>query len=463
MKTTLAHQLADYACALRFEDLSKEVVHEVKRRVIDSLGCALGAWKEEPFLIARKVAADFSAKHGSTIFGTDHKAPPDWAAFANGCAIRYFDFNDTYLSKEPAHPSDNISAALAVAESIGAGGRELITAIALAYEVQCRLCDAASLRARGWDHVTYGAFSTALACAKLMKLNPEKTRHAVNIAGVACAAMRQARVGELSHWKGVAFANAARHGVYSALLARAGMTGPAPIFEGQMGFEKELGVSLGNVGDKFAVPFPQKPQGPASMILNTSVKYWPAEYHSQSAIEAALFLREQIDDVSQIASVNIESHDASVDIIGSEPEKWRPETRETADHSLPYITAIALIDGKVTDQQFQPSRFADPAIWKFLENVKVTRNAELSALYPDAVANIVHVDLVDGRTLTKRVDYPLGNAKNPVSDVELERKFLHLVVPVLGRDHSAKILDQAWSLDQQSGVHHLMKLLRMPC
>src|SRR5690348_11842555 len=233
MKTTLAHQLADYACALRFEDLSKDVVHEVKRRVIDSLGCALGAWKQEPFVIARRVAGDFSAKHGSTIFGTDHKAPPDWAAFDNGCGIRYFDFNDTYLSKEPAHPSDNISAALAVAESVEATGKELIIAIALAYEVQCRFCDAASIRARGWDHVTYGAFSTALAAAKLMKLDLEKTRQAVNIAGVGCPSMRQARVGELSHWKGVAFADSARRGVYSALLARAGMTGPAPIFEGQ--------------------------------------------------------------------------------------------------------------------------------------------------------------------------------------------------------------------------------------
>src|SRR5216683_7586564 len=194
MKTTLAHQLADYACSVRFEDLSKEVVHEVKRRVIDSLGCALGAWNEEPCLIARSVASEFSARNGATIIGTSHKSPPDWAAFATGCCIRYFDYNDTYLSKEPAHPSDNISAALAVAESVGATGKDLIAAIALAYEVQCRLCDAASIRARGWDHVTYGAFSTALAAAKLMKLNPEKTRHAVNIAGVACAAMRQARV-----------------------------------------------------------------------------------------------------------------------------------------------------------------------------------------------------------------------------------------------------------------------------
>src|ERR1700726_3871361 len=287
---TLAHQLATYAGSLKFEDLSKDVVHEVKRRVIDSLGCALGAWNEEPCVIARDVASEFSAKNGATIIGTNHLAPPDWAAFATGCAIRYFDYNDTYLSKEPAHPSDNISAALAVAESLSANGRDLITAIALAYEVQCRLCDAASIRARGWDHPTYGDFSTALACANLMNLDPEKARHAVNIAGVACAAMRQARVGELSHWKGVAFANAARHGVYSALIAGAGMTGPAPIFEGQMGFEKQIGVSLGNVGEKF--------KGAPAMILNTSIKCKPAEYHSQSAIEAALFLRKQVESLA---------------------------------------------------------------------------------------------------------------------------------------------------------------------
>src|ERR1041385_1263594 len=458
MTKTLAHQLAEYASALRFEDLSNEVVHEVKRRVIDSLGCALGAWNEEPCVIARTVASEFSAKNGSTIIGTTHKAPPDWSAFATGCCIRYFDYNDTYLSKEPAHPSDNISAALAMAESLGSSGRAIIAAIALAYEVQCRLCDAASIRARGWDHPTYGDFSTALACANLMKLEPEKTRHAVNIAGVACAAMRQARVGELSHWKGVAFANAARHGVYAALLARAGMTGPAPIFEGQMGFEKQLGVSLGNVAEVFDKSCEAMPgKGPASMILKTSIKYWPAEYHSQSAIEAALFMRKQIGDVGGIESVMIESHDAAVDIIGSEPEKWKPETRETADHSLPYITAIALIDGEVTEKQFQPERFMDPAIWKFLENVKVERNAELTRIYPEAVANIVHVTLKDGRTLTKRVDYPLGNAKNRLQDSELEGKFNALVVPKIGQERAQRILELSWNLDSANTVNDVMR------
>src|SRR5437588_6107045 len=462
MTKSLAHQFAEYTCALRFEDLSRETVNEVKRRVIDSIGCALGAWNEEPCRIAREVASEFSAKHGATIIGTHHQAPPDWAAFATGCCIRYLDYNDTYLSKEPAHPSDNISAVMAVAESVGANGRAAITAIALAYEVQCRLCDAASIRARGWDHVTYGAFSTALASAKLMKLEREKMRHAVNIAGVACAAMRQARAGELSHWKGVAFANAARHGVYSALLARAGMTGPAPIVEGQMGFEKELGVSLGNVASVFDKKKEAMPgKGPASMILKTSIKYWPAEYHSQSAIEAALFLRKEIGDPAKIQSVRIESHDASVDIIGSEPEKWKPETRETADHSLPYITSIALIDGEVTEKQFQPERFTDPTIWKFLENVTVQRNDELSSLYAKAVANIVHVTLQDGRELTKRVDYPLGNALNPVSDKQLEGKFNALVVPALGETRAKKIVDLAWKLDEARKVDELMSALVM--
>jgi 2-methylcitrate dehydratase len=223
-------------------------------------------------------------------------------------------------------------------------------------------------------------------------------------------------------------------------------------------------VSLGNVGEVFVKRPDEKNvnEGTAAMILNTSIKYWPAEYHSQSAIEAAMFLRKEIGDPAKIQSVRIESHDASVDIIGSEPEKWKPETRETADHSLPYITSIALIDGEVTDKQFQPARFMDPKIWKFLENVTVQRNAELSSLYAKAVANIVHVTLEDGRTLSKRVDYPLGNAFNPVTDRQLEGKFNALVVPFLGEEKAKKIIDLGWKLDAAKNVDDLMKSVEMP-
>ena len=230
-----------------------------------------------------------------------------------------------------------------------------------------------------------------------------------------------------------------------------------------MGFEKQLGVSLGNVGEFFAGKAEaMEGQGPASMILKTSIKFWPAEYHSQSAIEAALFLRNQIEDLATVKSMVIESHDASVDIIGSEPEKWKPQSRETADHSLPYITAVALIDGEVTDKQFEPTRFTEPGIVKFLENVRVERNDELSALYAEAVANIVHVELKNGRKLSKRVDYPLGNAKNRLKDSELEGKFMSLVATALGETGAEKILTEGWKLEEAQNVGPLMKLGEMP-
>lgn len=455
---TLAHRMANWANELRFESLPAPVVHEVKRRVLDSLACAYGAYEAEPAVIARKVASRFSADAGATLLGTTHRAPPDWGAFANGILVRYLDYNDTYLSKEPAHPSDNIPAVLAVAESVGADGRQIITAIALAYEVQCRLCDAVSIRARGWDHVTYGAFSTALAAAKILNLSAEKSRQAINIGGVASANLRQSRVGELSHWKGCAFANAARQGVYAALLAAEGMTGPAPIFEGANGFEK-------------LVSGPLDPQGPFAkdgkkwagdfMILKTSIKYWPAEYHSQSAIEAALELRKQLKSVEDIESVNIESHDASVDIIGSGVERWKPTSRETANHSLPYITAAALADGELSARQFDSARLVEPKLLDLVSRTAVARHAELSARYPGEVGNIVTIKTRDGKTLTRRVDVPLGNAKKPLTDQQIEQKFHGFADNLLGPDRAAALAAWVWKLDQAKGAGEMMPLAKV--
>jgi 2-methylcitrate dehydratase len=458
MGKTLAERMSAYAVALRYEDLSASVVHEVKRRVIDSIGCALGAWDAEPCVVARRIAATLSADRGSTVIGTRHRAPPDWTAFANGCMVRYFDYNDTYLSKEPAHPSDNIPAALAVAEANGASGRELITAIVIAYEVQCRLCDATSLRAIGWDHVTYGAFSTALAAARLIGLDAGRTRHAVNIAGVRSAALRQSRVGELSHWKGCAFADVARHGVFAAMLAREGMTGPSPIFEGEKGFERLVSGPLVPVG-----PFgdPPAPAGVDFMISNTSIKCWPVEYHAQSAVDAALQLRRELAGPDDIISVLVESHDAAVDIIGSEPEKWFPHTRETADHSLPYIVAAALADGEMTDRQFALDRIRDPKLLALVQKVKVIRHTELSAAYPGAVGNIVTVTRRDGRSFTKRVDHACGHARNPMSDELVEKKFHSLVDHRLGSDRAARVIDWIWNLDNATGVGELFPFLEV--
>ena len=231
----LADRLASYASTLTFDKLTREAVHETKRRFLDSFATAVGAMPSEAYAIAKKCAARISSNPGASILGGGQSSV-EWATFVNGLLIRYLDFNDTYLSKEPAHPSDNLAPVLAVGEAVGAGGRDLITAAVLAYEVQCRFCDAASLRKHGVDHVTYGAISSALAAGKLMKLDAAKLTHAVGIAGVCNVALRQTRSGELSEWKGCAFANAARNGVFAATLAAEGLTGPAPIFEGDLGF-----------------------------------------------------------------------------------------------------------------------------------------------------------------------------------------------------------------------------------
>jgi 2-methylcitrate dehydratase len=305
----LANRLADYAVALKFEDLPKQAVHETKRRFIDSFATAVGAMDGDAYPIARKVAATVQSTPNATLLGGGTSSV-EWATFVNGLLIRYLDFNDTYLSLEPAHPSDNLAAVLSVSEMTQASGRDMIAAAVLAYEVQCRLCDAASLRKHGFDHVFYGALSSTLAACKLMKLSAVQMTHALGMAGVANTALRQTRSGELSMWKGCAFSNAARNAVFAALLAAAGMTGPAPIFEGDVGIMKLL-----------TGPFELGPLGGGNrsfMINQTYIKFWPAEYHSQSAIDAALQLRPEIGDFRQVKSFDIHTFDAAVDIIGKD-------------------------------------------------------------------------------------------------------------------------------------------------
>jgi 2-methylcitrate dehydratase len=356
------------------------------------------------------------------------------------------------LSLEPAHPSDNFAAVLAAADVAASGGREIITAAVLAYEIQCRLCDAASIRSRGWDHVTYGAFSTAAAAAKLLRLDAGRIEQALNLAGTPNVTLRQTRAGELSEWKGCAFANAARNGVFAALLAGEGLTGPAPLFEGEMGFFKQ-------VSGEFKLPALAGEQGGGGaggggrgddgfMIKRTSIKFWPAEYHSQSAIHAALELRPQIGDPAEIASVDVHSFDAAVDIIGKDPEKWRPRTRETADHSLPYCTAVALMDGDVTLDSFSAERLRDQALLELVSRIRIHRDAALTARYPRGIPNRLTMTLRDGRTLTAENEFPRGHDQNPMSDEEVEGKFRRLAAGVLDGPAQDRVLETCWRLEE---------------
>lgn len=444
----LAYTLAERAQEASFERLSPEVVHEVKRRVLDSIGCALGAWSSRPGRVTRELAQVVSVPAGASLWGLKHRTTADLAALANGALVRYLDYNDTYLSKEPAHPSDNIPAALAVGQVCGADGKQIITAIALGYELQCRLCDAASLRTHGWDHVVYGAFSTALLASKLHRLTIEQTVHALGLAGVCNFATRQTRTGQISDWKACAFSNAARNGVFAADLAARGMTGPHEIFEGPKGLFKM-------VTGPFELHWAREPDD--WMIRRTYIKYWPAEYHSQSAIDAALRLRPQIGDWTQIDSILIESFEAAVSIIGSEPEKWRPTSRETADHSMGYCVVMALRDGDVTRESFSDENIRDVQVLGLLDRIRIVETDECNAGYPDGIPNRLVVRLADGRTLNQLVKYPRGHAGNPMTDDEVVAKFRRQAAGVISDATAERIVNQALSLEEMHDVAPLLE------
>ncbi len=451
MSETLADRLAAFALATRFEDLPGSVVVEARRRLIDAFGCAAGALREPAPIIAWTVAQGVQSRPGAALFGGG-RSSPDWAAFSNGVHIRYLDCNDTYLSLEPAHPSDNWAAVMAVGEHAGADGRAWIAAATVAYEVQCRLADAVSIRARGWDHVTYGALSTSLAASKLLGLDHARTVHALGIAGTTSAALRLTRAGELSMWKGCAFAHAARNGVFAALLAREGMTGPAPLFEGDMGFWQQ-------VSGPFEVAQLGGPSASDWMLPRTSIKFVPAEYHSQSAIAAAFELRPGIGDPARIRSIEIATFRTAVEIIGQDPEKWRPKTRETADHSLPYCTAVALVDGAVTADQFSQARLNDPALLDLVARTTVVEDPALTAGYPNGIPNRVTVTLDDGSTLVSEVAFPPGHDKNPLTDAQLALKFHGLADAAISRDRARQVWDRVAKLDTDPRPHEAIALL----
>ena len=452
----LAEKLSEYVHSINYDAVPANVIHETKKRIIDSLGCGIGAFNEGPVKISRKVAEASRDPKGSTLIGTRKRTTPDLAAFVNGIMVRYFDYNDTYLSKEPAHPSDNIGPCFSVAESEQATGKDLLLSIILAYEIQCRLCDAADIRHRGWDHVCYGLPSTALAAGKLMNLDSKKMTQAVNLALNSHITMRQVRAGELSMWKGCSFANAARNGVFSAVLAREGMTGPSPIFEGEMGFFRQVSgpfeMNIDDFGGKNG----------SFKIAETYLKFFPAEIHSQTSIWAALEARKEIEKPDDIVTVEIASHEAGYTILGKDPEKWNPLTKETADHSLPYIVGMALLEGKIDNSTYREKKFRDPKVLEFLKKITVIEDKALSSTYPEAVANRVSVGLSSGKTVSKQVEYHKGHPKNPMSDGEVEEKFQRLTRKYLGKNRARRILDAVWDVEKSRDISKIISMMNLP-
>jgi 2-methylcitrate dehydratase len=438
---TRAEQLAQYVVRASYGDMDAEIRRELKIRVLDSLGCALGAIRGEPIRLIREHLKDFGGGGPCTLLGFG-RAAPDRAAFHNSALVRYLDFNDSYLAKgETCHPSDNLGAVLAAAEYAGRSGRDLMTALAVAYQVQCRLSDVAPVRAKGFDHTTQGSYALAAGISKALGLDREGTANALAICGTAFNALRVSRTGALSHWKGLAFPNVAFCCTHGTFLAARGITGPPEVFEGNKGFMEAI-------SGPFAIDWSREG---FDRIGRTILKKYNAEVHSQAAIEGALELKHQHGfKPSEVERIEIDIFDVAYHIIGGgeEGDKTVVRTKEEADHSLPYLVAVALLDGGVMPAQFAPERIGRSDVQQLLKSVLIREKAEYSRRFPDEHACSVSVFLSDGKKLRReKADYE-GFHSHPMSWDGVVQKFTRLSETAVDSHLRQRLIDAAAHLDE---------------
>ena len=450
--TTIVEQLSSYAAALRYEDLPHEVVHQAKRLIIDTIGCALGGFAGEPARIAREMAGSVTSSQPATVILSGQRTSPDLATFANGAMIRFLDFNDGYTSTgESGHPSDSIAAVLSTAEIMRRSGSEVIAATVLAYEVFCRICDASDLKPLGFDHVTVGGMASTAAAARLLGLPEKKIAAAFNLGIAPNIALYQTRIGNVSMWKGCAYANASRNAVFAAMLAARGMTGPAPIFEGVGGYFKAVTRAPFRLAALGGREHPFK-------IMECSIKRFPLGQYSQTVVQAALEVRAKIGSADEIAEVRIQTVSAAVRLMAGDPEKWAPATRETADHSMPYTVAVALIYGSVAEHHFDDEYLHDPKILALAQRVKVEVSDEAERRMPEAMRCIMKLVTTSGAVHAAVVDYHKGHYKNPMSDAEVEAKFRGLARNVLKSAQTDRLLDALWKIEDVADAGEIVRL-----
>jgi 2-methylcitrate dehydratase len=435
-------QLAEFACGARYEDISEGAREQLKLRILDSLGCAIGALGADVPEMVRGQVLELGGSPLASLIGFSERTGPDRAALYNGALVRYLDFNDSFLSPgETCHPSDNLAPVLAAAEYAHADGRTLMCALAVAYQVQIRLSEQAPVRAKGFDHTTQGAYAVAAGVARALGLDPPRAANAVAIAGTSLNALRVTRTGSLSHWKGLAYPAVAFGGTHAAFLALHGITGPREVFEGNKGFS-----------DAIAGPFDLDWSAEdLEAVTRTILKNFNAEIHSQSAIEALLELRSEDGvDASQVERIELDTFQVAYDIIGGgeEGSKYEVETKEEADHSLPYLLAVALLDGQVLPEQYRPERIAAADVQELLRRVEVRPDEGLSERFPERHSARLRLRLRDGRVMEREQQDYEGFTTRPMSWDRVAAKFDRLAEGRAEPEHLSRIKDAVAGLDE---------------
>jgi len=451
---TVTAAMARWAADLAYEDLSPGAVHQAKRFLLDSMGCAMGGLTQHDVRIALSVLDEIAGSGPATVIGAGTRMDPVSASLANALMIRVMDYNDIYWKQDPSHPSDILPAALAGCERSGTGGKELAVGIVLGHEFEMRLCEAAfpGIRERGWHHATLTAFVSPLVAGRALRLGPEQIQHAIGIGGSRHATLGAVTAGKLTMMKNTVDPLATQSGMLAALLAEKGYTGPEHVLDGKEGLAHALGpdwkldVLTEGLGDSWR-------------IEQCGMKAFPTEALTHTPISAVLDLVREHDLAPEaVERIRIDSLARAADIL-ADPSKYDPRSKETADHSLPYVIAAALVDRQVTPLQFEEHKIADETIRAQLRKVEVRADPEIEAVFPRLQRVKVTIHTTDGRELTRQLDFPKGDPRNPLSDREVEEKFDALAEPVLSPGARKRAKDAIWNLEEQGSVTDLLGLL----
>jgi 2-methylcitrate dehydratase len=445
---SIAEVLARYAIDLRYEDLPEDIVRTTKRTILDTFGCAFGGYTAGPSQIAIKLAGEVRAKQAATVLCSGIETSPDLAAFANGVMIRYLDFNDAFVSLThgAGHPSDTIAALLAASELKPSSGRDLITATVLSYEVFCKIADTFDYLGSGVDHSTITGFAAIVGAGRLMGLSREQMVHAIGITVGGNTAIRQGRTDTLSNWKAFAAADASRKAIFAAQLAQAGMTGPSNVFEGRLGFFNLIS---------------HKPTAPLQLgepfgIRRAFTKRFPVGQFSQTVAQAAVDARRLAGNPDEIAEINVAVSRSAIKIMADSPDKWRPQTHETADHSIPYAAGLVLMYGKIEPEYYEDPYLHDPHLLELVSRVKCVASDEADRRENEFNLCELEIVLKSGERKTVRVEYHRGHFKNPMTDAEMEEKFRSMARKQLSGDRVDGLLRQLWALESVPKVGELI-------
>jgi 2-methylcitrate dehydratase len=452
--TSISRRMAEFAAYLQYSDIPGPAIDEAKRFLLDSMGCALAAVHNEDMQAMYRFTEKLGGTPEATVIGTGHRTNAPNAALMNCLLTRALDYNDIYWEQDPSHPSDIIGAALAAAEANGKDGQATLVAIMIAYDLEMRWCHAAEpgVREVGWHHATLTQFVSPLVAGRLYDLDVDQLVAAVGISGSSHFTLGGVVAGHLTNMKNTADPLASQAGVLAALIAREGYSGPVEVIEGKEGLIEVLNNVTWHPQELL------KGLGEDFLITRCSYKAFPTEALTHQPISAALKIRHEHNLApGDIAEVLVETTTRGADIL-SDPSKYKPETKETADHSLPYVIAAALADGNVLPKSFDQEKLKDPVIWDLLDKIKVVADPEIDALFPGVKRARVRITTTSGERHTAQTDVAKGAPEDPLTDEEIVAKFRANAADVLNPVQQDRAIEATWQFENTSNMGDYMQL-----